>query len=183
MTDKIQISGVGPIEGEFSYELSGPGFYQLCGGHGTGKSTTLLGLDMLAGHKVDLTLNDDVLTGKVEGFGRVAPVGSRRRAKNELSVDTIDSSRVSLADLIRPDGKTAATRDKQRLTALAAVTGVTLSAMDRSGKRHQVATHVHEEDGEEHTPSSDYMAIIVAGGRYWQLPAGWIAGLEEYVTG
>ena len=60
---------------------------------------------------------------------------------------------------------------------------VTLSAMDRSGKRHQVATHVHQENGAAHTPSADYMAIVVAGSRHWKLPAGWIAGLEEYVTG
>ncbi len=61
---------------------------------------------------------------------------------------------------------------------------VTLSAMDRSGKRHQVETHVHEENGAgEHTPSSEYMAIVVSGSRYWKLPAGWIAGLEEFVTG
>ena len=61
---------------------------------------------------------------------------------------------------------------------------VTLSAMDRSGKRHQVVTHVHEENGgKQHKPSPDYMAIVVAGGRHWKLPAGWIAGLEEYVSG
>ena len=61
---------------------------------------------------------------------------------------------------------------------------VTLSAMDRSGKRHQVVTHVHEENGaKQHKPSPDYMAIVVSGGRHWKLPAGWIAGLEEYVSG
>ena len=61
---------------------------------------------------------------------------------------------------------------------------VTLSAMDRSGKRHTVATHVHEENGnKQHTPSPEYMAIVVAGSRHWQLPAGWVAGLEEYVSG
>ena len=61
---------------------------------------------------------------------------------------------------------------------------VTLSAMDRSGKRHTVATHVHEENGsKQHTPSPDSMAIVVAGSRHWQLPAGWVAGLEEYVSG
>lgn len=61
---------------------------------------------------------------------------------------------------------------------------VTLSAMDRSGKRHEVATHAFEENGnKQHKPSADYMAIVVEGSRHWQLPAGWIAGLEEYVTG
>ena len=59
----------------------------------------------------------------------------------------------------------------------------TLSAMDRSGKRHAVETHVHAENGSKaHKPSSEYMRIVVAGSRHWQLPTGWIAGLEEYVT-
>ena len=59
----------------------------------------------------------------------------------------------------------------------------TFSAMDRSGKRHAVETHVYEENGsKQHTPSSEYMRIVVAGSRHWQLPTGWIAGLEEYVT-
>ena len=61
-------------------------------------------------------------------------------------------------------------------------TRATLSAMDRSGKRHKVATHVHAGNGKvDHEPSPSYMEIVVEGGRHWQLPAGWIAGLEEYV--
>ena len=27
----------------------------------------------------------------------------------------------------------------------------------------------------------EYMRLIVEGGRHWKLPAGWVAGLEEYV--
>lgn len=61
---------------------------------------------------------------------------------------------------------------------------VTVSAMDRSGKRHEVQTHVHEENGgKQHKPSAKYMEVVVRGSRHWQLPAGWVAGLEEYVTG
>jgi hypothetical protein len=25
------------------------------------------------------------------------------------------------------------------------------------------------------------MRMVVAGGRHWKLPTGWVAGLEEYV--
>lgn len=58
---------------------------------------------------------------------------------------------------------------------------ITTSAMDRSGKRHEVETHVHEPNGnKQYKPSANYMKIVVEGGRHWSLPAGWIAGLEEF---
>jgi gamma-glutamylcyclotransferase (GGCT)/AIG2-like uncharacterized protein YtfP len=58
----------------------------------------------------------------------------------------------------------------------------TVEAMDRSGKRHQVSIHLHRgaENGRHH-PSSDYLGIMLDGSRHWQLPAGWIAGLEEHL--
>jgi gamma-glutamylcyclotransferase len=57
-------------------------------------------------------------------------------------------------------------------------------AVDREGKRHEVLTHVHDpaaSNGSTVDPSRDYMGLIVAGGRHWGLPTGWVAGLEEYV--
>ncbi|MFQ5967815.1 MAG: gamma-glutamylcyclotransferase [Acidimicrobiia bacterium] len=55
-------------------------------------------------------------------------------------------------------------------------------AVDREGHRHAVLTHVHNgAAGGEFTPSRDYMALVVEGGRHWGLPTGWVAGLEEYV--
>ncbi len=55
-------------------------------------------------------------------------------------------------------------------------------AVDREGKRHSVVTHVHAEDDDRVAdPSRAYMANVVAGGRHWKLPMGWVAGLEEYV--
>jgi gamma-glutamylcyclotransferase (GGCT)/AIG2-like uncharacterized protein YtfP len=55
-------------------------------------------------------------------------------------------------------------------------------AVDREGHRHQVITHVHNGTGDGfNTPSRDYMSLVVAGGRHWGLPTGWVAGLEEYV--
>lgn len=56
------------------------------------------------------------------------------------------------------------------------------SAVDREGHRHTVLTHVHNGSaGEEQTPSREYMRLVVEGGHHWKLPAGWVAGLEEYV--
>ena len=55
-------------------------------------------------------------------------------------------------------------------------------AVDREGGKHEVLTHVHtRSQNGEHTPSRRYMTLVVAGGRHWGLPTGWVAGLEEYV--
>ena len=54
-------------------------------------------------------------------------------------------------------------------------------AVDRSGKSHQVLTHVAGGDTDsEHTPSRQYMEMVVYGARHWGLPTGWVAGLEEF---
>lgn len=56
-------------------------------------------------------------------------------------------------------------------------------AVDREGKRHSVVTHVFEggSGSLDEDPNRDYMSRIVNGARHWSLPAGWVAGLNEYV--
>jgi hypothetical protein len=55
-------------------------------------------------------------------------------------------------------------------------------AVDREGRSHRVVTHVYSDaDGGHHTPSREYMAMVVEGARHWGLPTGWVAGLEEFV--
>lgn len=52
------------------------------------------------------------------------------------------------------------------------------SVVDREGTRHWVTTHVvpGPEGGE---PSAAYLEHVVAGGRHWSLPTGWVLNLEE----
>lgn len=57
----------------------------------------------------------------------------------------------------------------------------TVEAMDRTGKRHQVVVHRYDGNGQPLPPSPEYLSIMLAGSRHWQLPAGWIAGLEEHL--
>ncbi len=58
----------------------------------------------------------------------------------------------------------------------------TLEAIDRSGRRHPVVTHVADgARGGGSDPSSEYLAIMLEGSRHWGLPAGWIAGLDEHL--
>jgi len=72
----------------------------------------------------------------------------------------------------------AAEKDEQRVRA-------TVEAMDRMGRRHQVAVHLHETNGapskRDASPSIKYLEIMLDGSRHWSLPAGWIAGLEEHL--
>lgn len=55
----VETVNAGPIEGTFKIDLSdGPGVYELRGYRGSGKSTVLAAVDLLSGHRVDVTLHD-----------------------------------------------------------------------------------------------------------------------------
>jgi hypothetical protein len=56
-----------------------------------------------------------------------------------------------------------------------------VQAMDREGRRHEVLLHVAGEANGEGRPEPDYLRRMVAGGRHWRLPAGWVASLEEHL--
>ena len=129
-TEKVELTNVGPIEGTFAIELSGPGLYELRGSKGAGKSTVLESLSLVAGHKSKLTVHDGELRGQVEAFGVSAPIGSRKKRTGELEVDALDSERFDLVDLIDPQGKTAPVRDANRIKALAILKGVRMKRSD-----------------------------------------------------
>ena len=52
------------------------------------------------------------------------------------------------------------------------------SVVDREGVRHWVTTHVvpGPEGGD---PAVAYLEHVVAGGRHWNLPTGWVLNLRE----
>jgi len=130
----IQIENAGPIAGSFVIDLSeGPGLYELSGSKGTGKSTVLSSISLLAGHKTQITVHDGELAGSVHGFGVTAPIASRKRRHGELEVNTIDSEKFDLVDLISPPQKTAETRDATRIKALASLSGLLLAPADFYG--------------------------------------------------
>ncbi len=123
---KIEVTAGGPIEGTFKIDLSkGPGAYEFRGARGTGKTTLISSIDWLTGHKVDVTLYDGALSGKVEGFGVVAPIGGRKRRKGDFALDTIDAEKFSLTDLVDPPGKTPEVRDAHAIKALAVLSETT----------------------------------------------------------
>ncbi len=62
----------------------------------------------------------------------------------------------------------------------------TAEAMDRSGKRHQVLVHLLDGPATSNgngalKPSPEYLRLMVDGSRHWNLPIGWVAGLEEHL--
>lgn len=73
------------------------------------------------------------------------------------------------------DGLNAVENAEQRVAR-------TIEAIDRNGKRHQVTVHLCDDNGNgTFPPSARYLEVMLAGSRHWSLPAGWIAGLEEYL--
>jgi len=60
-----------------------------------------------------------------------------------------------------------------------------VQAMDREGRRHDVLVHVagDETGGSTAAPEPAYLQKMVSGSRHWNLPAGWVASLEEHLEG
>jgi len=57
-----------------------------------------------------------------------------------------------------------------------------VEVMDRGGRRHEVmACFYSGKNGADHTPSDKYLRTMMEGARHWQLPAGWIAGIQEHL--
>lgn len=58
--------------------------------------------------------------------------------------------------------------------------GFDAKAVDREGNKYECLTFVATEvpDGEVQ-PSPEYLEAMISGARYWNLPAGWVMGLED----
>lgn len=78
-----------------------------------------------------------------------------------------------------PAAEVAGLNDAQELEGRVPTT---VQAMDREGRRHSVLVHVagDAEDVTAAAPEPSYLAQMVNGGRHWNLPAGWVASLEEH---
>ncbi len=127
LSQQIVITDTGPIVGDFVLDLSnGPGLYELRGGKGAGKSTTIRCIEsLIAGHAVDLTVRDGQLGASISGFGRIVPIGSRKKTRGELDIDSLDyRGGYSVSDITDPPQQGAAPADAHRIKALASLCGV-----------------------------------------------------------
>jgi hypothetical protein len=58
-------------------------------------------------------------------------------------------------------------------------------AVDRAGNKYDVVTFVYPHgndpanESENYRPSGEYLRQVVVGARHWELPTGWVVGLEE----
>lgn len=135
----IVVENIGPVHGRFDIDLTkGAGLYVLRGSKGSGKSTTLTCLDLLAGHDAEITLHDGASSGVVAGFGVVAPVTMSRksdgsalvRKKGSFSIDTINSEKFGISDITDPGIKDPAKADAHRIKAIARLTQSSCNADD-----------------------------------------------------
>ncbi len=60
------------------------------------------------------------------------------------------------------------------------VAGFDHKAVDREGNKHDCLTFLSPgEANGSHRPSPDYLESMIKGARHWNLPAGWVMGLED----
>lgn len=60
------------------------------------------------------------------------------------------------------------------------VPGFDVKAVDREGNKYECLTFVAvDTPNGELRPTADYLAAMVNGARHWNLPAGWVMGLED----
>jgi AIG2-like family len=53
-------------------------------------------------------------------------------------------------------------------------------AVDREGNKYACLTFVAEgHTNGAHHPTTEYLETMIRGARHWQLPAGWVLGLED----
>jgi hypothetical protein len=52
-------------------------------------------------------------------------------------------------------------------------------AVDRDGNKHDCLTFVIPGEPVEQRPPAPYFEAMVRGARHWELPAGWVLGLED----
>lgn len=58
-----------------------------------------------------------------------------------------------------------------------------VEATDRVGRRHRVDTHRATANGAALLrPAPGYVSLMLDGSRHWELPAGWIARLEDHLS-
>lgn len=55
-----------------------------------------------------------------------------------------------------------------------------MKAVDRAGNKHDCLAFITDSAGAEPgKPSAEYLATMIRGARHWELPAGWVVGLED----
>jgi gamma-glutamylcyclotransferase (GGCT)/AIG2-like uncharacterized protein YtfP len=58
--------------------------------------------------------------------------------------------------------------------------GFDLKAVDREGNKHNCLTFVAAGSvNGDHRPNARYLEAMIRGARHWNLPAGWVMGLED----
>ena len=79
-----------------------------------------------------------------------------------------------------PEGEVGALSEAEG--AEGRVEGFDHKAVDREGNKHDCLTFVAASaPSRELRPSPEYLNDMVAGAKHWQLPAGWVMGLQDLI--
>ena len=102
------------------------GIVVLTGRNGAGKSTTLEAIqDAVTGRKDKKSKpRDGVTSGRLNGCGITMTVSRKITRTGELTVETLDGGRLSIADLVSPPFKGEVEADGRRIKALVQLAGV-----------------------------------------------------------
>lgn len=132
---RITIENVGPIDGSFPIDLNGPGVYVLRGSKGHGKSTAIACVELLAGHKVNLSLHDGALDGRISGFGSTIPITKARFGKRQgdFEAAALDQEKFSISDITDPGIKDPKLADAHRIKAVASLARAKVAPADFYG--------------------------------------------------
>lgn len=57
--------------------------------------------------------------------------------------------------------------------------GFDAKAVDREGNKHDCLTFTTGGGNHDTSPDPEYLASMISGARHWNLPAGWVMGLED----
>lgn len=107
------------------------GIVVLTGCNGSGKSTTLEAVHDAVTDRKDKRSRprDGVSSGSLTGCGITMKVGRKITRAGELTVETLDGGRLSIADLVSPPFKGAEEADGRRIKALVQLAGVEADPM------------------------------------------------------
>lgn len=56
-----------------------------------------------------------------------------------------------------------------------------MRAVDRAGTKHECVAFVGPSGAAEVPPEREHLEEVIAGARHWELPAGWVMGLEDLI--
>tara|TARA_R110000796_G_scaffold57672_2_gene132904 strand:+ start:8497 stop:10008 length:1512 start_codon:yes stop_codon:yes gene_type:complete len=131
--EKIVLENVGPVS-HLEINLGEPGITILSGPNGSGKTTSLEGIQKTATGKGKMSVKDGERSGLIEMPGAKCTISAVTRHKNSKCTVVNLEDQFSLGDLVDPGLKSDDAADARRIKALVGLTGVEADIAMFNGK-------------------------------------------------